>query len=114
MFSILYLSRGFVPILLLKVLQVGVSDHPQASLLDQAHFIMKIDHGGLVLREGANRRAHAGTVYNPAILRFFMSSTHQVTHLLAERAKGNQQALDELTPLVYKEIRPPQSCRKME
>ena len=30
---------------------------------------------------------------------------HEVTLLLAEWAKGNKQALDELTPLVYKELR---------
>jgi RNA polymerase sigma-70 factor (ECF subfamily) len=34
-----------------------------------------------------------------------MSDTHEVTLLLAEWAKGNQKALDELTPLVYKELR---------
>ena len=34
-----------------------------------------------------------------------MSSTHEVTRLLAEWAKGNQQALDDLTPLVYRELR---------
>ena len=34
-----------------------------------------------------------------------MSSTHEVTLLLAKWAKGNQEALDELTPLVYKELR---------
>jgi RNA polymerase sigma factor (TIGR02999 family) len=34
-----------------------------------------------------------------------MSSTHEVTLLLARWAKGNQEALDELTPLVYKELR---------
>jgi RNA polymerase sigma factor (TIGR02999 family) len=34
-----------------------------------------------------------------------MSETHEVTLLLAEWAKGNQRALDELTPLVYKELR---------
>lgn len=34
-----------------------------------------------------------------------MSATHEVTSLLAAWAKGNQQALDELTPLVYKELR---------
>ncbi len=34
-----------------------------------------------------------------------MSATHEVTLLLAEWAKGNQQALDKLTPLVYKELR---------
>ena len=34
-----------------------------------------------------------------------MSDTHEVTSLLAEWAKGNQKALDELTPLVYKELR---------
>jgi RNA polymerase sigma-70 factor, ECF subfamily len=33
-----------------------------------------------------------------------MSATHHVTSLLAEWANGNQQALDELTPLVYKEL----------
>jgi RNA polymerase sigma-70 factor (ECF subfamily) len=34
-----------------------------------------------------------------------MSDTHEVTLLLAEWAKGNQQALDDLTPLVYRELR---------
>jgi RNA polymerase sigma-70 factor, ECF subfamily len=34
-----------------------------------------------------------------------MSSTHDVTRLLGEWAKGNQQALEELTPLVYGELR---------
>jgi len=34
-----------------------------------------------------------------------MSSTHEVTLLLAKWAKGNQDALNELTPLVYKELR---------
>ena len=34
-----------------------------------------------------------------------MSATHDVTRLLAEWGKGNQQALDDLTPLVYQELR---------
>jgi RNA polymerase sigma factor (TIGR02999 family) len=34
-----------------------------------------------------------------------MSDTHEVTMLLAKWAKGSQQALDELTPLVYAELR---------
>ena len=34
-----------------------------------------------------------------------MSETHEVTLLLAEWANGNQQALDDLTPLVYRELR---------
>jgi RNA polymerase sigma factor (TIGR02999 family) len=34
-----------------------------------------------------------------------MSTTHDVTLLLAKWAKGNQEALHELTPLVYKELR---------
>jgi RNA polymerase sigma-70 factor, ECF subfamily len=34
-----------------------------------------------------------------------MSGTHEVTLLLAKWAKGNQRALDELTPLVYGELR---------
>ena len=34
-----------------------------------------------------------------------MSTTHEVTRLLAEWAKGNQRALDDLTPLVYEELR---------
>jgi RNA polymerase sigma factor (TIGR02999 family) len=34
-----------------------------------------------------------------------MSDSHEVTLLLAKWAKGNQQALDELTPLVYRELR---------
>jgi RNA polymerase sigma factor (TIGR02999 family) len=33
------------------------------------------------------------------------SDSHEVTLLLAEWAKGNQRALDELTPLVYRELR---------
>lgn len=34
-----------------------------------------------------------------------MSDTHEVTLLLAEWAKGNQRALDDLTPFVYRELR---------
>src|ERR1700736_1046918 len=35
-----------------------------------------------------------------------MSATHDVTRLLAEWARGNRQALDDLTPLgVYRELR---------
>jgi len=34
-----------------------------------------------------------------------MSDTYEVTLLLAEWAKGNQKALDDLTPLVYRELR---------
>ena len=34
-----------------------------------------------------------------------MSSTHDVTRLLGEWAKGNQHALEELMPLVYGELR---------
>jgi RNA polymerase sigma factor (TIGR02999 family) len=34
-----------------------------------------------------------------------MSETNEVTLLLAEWAKGNQKALDALTPLVYRELR---------
>jgi RNA polymerase sigma-70 factor (ECF subfamily) len=34
-----------------------------------------------------------------------MPDTHEVTLLLAEWAKGNQRALDDLTPLVYRELR---------
>ena len=34
-----------------------------------------------------------------------MSDTHEVALLLAEWAKGNQRALDDLTPLVYRELR---------
>jgi RNA polymerase sigma factor (TIGR02999 family) len=34
-----------------------------------------------------------------------MSDTHEVTLLLAKWANGNQQALDDLTPLVYRELR---------
>src|SRR5215469_12250244 len=33
-----------------------------------------------------------------------MSDTHDVTRLLAEWGKGNRQALDDLTPLVYREL----------
>ena len=36
---------------------------------------------------------------------YAMSTTHEVTRLLAEWAKGNEQALDDLTPLVYRELR---------
>lgn len=34
-----------------------------------------------------------------------MSTTHDVTRLLAEWARGNRQALDDLTPMVYRELR---------
>jgi len=34
-----------------------------------------------------------------------MSDNHEVTRLLAEWGKGNPHALDELTPLVYQELR---------
>jgi RNA polymerase sigma-70 factor (ECF subfamily) len=34
-----------------------------------------------------------------------MSDTHEVTRLLAKWTKGNQQALDEITPLVFDELR---------
>ena len=34
-----------------------------------------------------------------------MSDTHEVTLLLAEWARGNQNALNDLTPLVYRELR---------
>jgi len=34
-----------------------------------------------------------------------MSETHEVTCLLAEWAKGNAQALEQLTPLVYRRLR---------
>jgi RNA polymerase sigma-70 factor, ECF subfamily len=34
-----------------------------------------------------------------------VSATHDVTRLLAQWANGNQQALDQLTPLVYEELR---------
>jgi RNA polymerase sigma-70 factor (ECF subfamily) len=34
-----------------------------------------------------------------------MSETHEVTLLLVEWANGNQKALDELTPFVYRELR---------
>jgi RNA polymerase sigma-70 factor, ECF subfamily len=50
-------------------------------------------------------------VYNPATLKFntvsarAMSDTHEVTLLLVEWAKGNQNALNDLTPLVYRELR---------
>lgn len=34
-----------------------------------------------------------------------LTSTHEVTRLLAAWAKGDQQALEDLTPLVYRELR---------
>jgi RNA polymerase sigma-70 factor (ECF subfamily) len=34
-----------------------------------------------------------------------MSATHEVTRLLAEWAKGSEQALEDLMPLVYRELR---------
>ena len=34
-----------------------------------------------------------------------MSTTHDITQLLVQWASGDQQALDDLTPLVYKELR---------
>jgi RNA polymerase sigma-70 factor, ECF subfamily len=35
----------------------------------------------------------------------YMSATHDVTQLLVQWANGDKQALDDLTPLVYKELR---------
>src|SRR5215468_2992939 len=34
-----------------------------------------------------------------------LSATHDLTHLLARWAEGDEQALEDLTPLVYKELR---------
>jgi hypothetical protein len=34
-----------------------------------------------------------------------MSATHDVTQLLMQWANGSEEALDDLTPLVYKELR---------
>ena len=34
-----------------------------------------------------------------------LTNTHEVTRLLAAWAKGDQQALEDLTPLVYRELR---------
>ena len=34
-----------------------------------------------------------------------MSATHELTRLLTEWVRGNQNALDDLTPLVYRELR---------
>ena len=34
-----------------------------------------------------------------------LSATHDVTHLLTQWANGNDRALEDLTPLVYKELR---------
>ena len=50
-------------------------------------------------------------LYNPARLKSLklyivaMSDNHDVTSLLAEWASGDHRALDQLTPLVYKELR---------
>ena len=48
-------------------------------------------------------------VYNLAEVQHYyftaMSATHDVTRLLAEWGNGNQQALEDLTPLVYRELR---------
>jgi RNA polymerase sigma-70 factor (ECF subfamily) len=44
-----------------------------------------------------------------------MSATHDVTRLLAEWASGNPHALDDLTPLVYRELRQlAASCLRQE
>jgi len=34
-----------------------------------------------------------------------ISATHEITHLLAQWANGDQRALEDLTPLVYRELR---------
>ena len=46
------------------------------------------------------QRLKFNTFQYPAV-----SETHEVTLLLAKWAEGNQQALEELTPLVYRELR---------
>jgi len=52
-------------------------------------------------------------VYNPGANNGYLSiismrdvtNTHEVTRLLAEWTRGNQQALEDLTPLVYQELK---------
>jgi RNA polymerase sigma-70 factor, ECF subfamily len=62
---------------------------------------------------GARRGVHPDkALYNAAQLKFSlysahraMSATHYVTQLLVQWANGDKEALDDLTPLVYKELR---------
>lgn len=46
-----------------------------------------------------NSHDNGGSVFN------YMSATHDVTQLLVQWANGDKSALDDLTPLVYKELR---------
>jgi RNA polymerase sigma-70 factor, ECF subfamily len=54
-----------------------------------------------VYNPGANANDGSSAFINMRAL----TNTHEVTRLLAEWAKGNQQALEDLTPLVYRELR---------
>jgi len=74
----------------------------------------KIDHGWTFYMLGqptqGDIRLPGTVVYNSAtVFRILnlraMSATHDVTLLLAAWARGSQQALDDLTPLVYRELR---------
>ena len=85
-----------------------------ASLLTHAQIAAEIDHGKqpfFRVTAKQSRGVERLAVYNPPRLKgsIFntraMSDTHEVTQLLAAWAKGNQQALDDLTPLVYRELR---------
>jgi len=53
-------------------------------------------------------RIQPGQCKIPLLIDFgahLMSTTHTVTELLAQWAKGDEQALQELTPIVYKDLR---------
>jgi RNA polymerase sigma-70 factor, ECF subfamily len=64
--------------------------------------ILFFDGTGLGMRVGRTSvqfPQQGGCIFN------YMSATHDVTQLLVQWANGDKQALDDLTPLVYKELR---------
>ena len=65
----------------------------------------------MIIGEALCSRALAEPLYNPAHSRgapnahMSTSATHDLTLLLTKWANGDEQALDQLTPLVYKQLR---------
>ena len=85
----------------------------RTALLTHAESVGEIDHGKSFSWIHGSRpwhSRHPEPLYNAGLKcwvfnRLQMSATHDVTRLLIELANGNKIALDDLTPLVYKELR---------
>ena len=86
---------------------------PERLLLTHAVIHEKSDHRSIIGRTEIRRPGPRAVVrYKMPPLTEFgdrsaktMSATHKVTELLAQWANGDEQALNQLTPIVYKELR---------